>query len=144
MPEPAPGSWRWWLLVAEAMALLAIARCLIALFRLNLWRGLLGETLDEAGATPPPSALARLLAAAIERGAARLPFTCKCLPRALALHWMLRRRGLPSQLVITVLDPAHRSEGENLHAWVETGGAILIGAIDRPYVPLARFGSRNP
>lgn len=143
MPEPLPGSWRWRLLVAEAMALLAIARGLIALFRLNLWRGLLGEPLDEAHATPPPSKRARLLAAAIERGAVRLPFTCKCLPRALALHWMLRRRGLPSQLVITVLDPAYRGEGENLHAWVETGGAILIGAIDRPYVPLARFGAKN-
>lgn len=126
------------------MALLTAARCLIALFRLNLWRGLLGESLDDAGPAAAPSATARALAAAIERGSMRLPFTCKCLPRALALHWMLRWRGLPSQLVITVLDPAHRGEGENLHAWVEAGGAILIGAIERPYVPLARFGTRNP
>lgn len=147
MAEVTPGSWRWRAWVAEAMLLLTLARLLVALFRLKLWRGLLGDTLESAGTGEPPTARAQALAAAVERGAARLPFACKCLPRAMALHWMLRRRGLPSELVITVLDPTYRGAkddgGEDLHAWVEAGEAILIGAIDRPFVPLARFGARN-
>lgn len=143
MVDPAPGSWRWRILVAEAMILLSLARCLVAAVRLGRWRWLLGEPVDQAARTAPPPSRAQTLAAIVNRGATRLPFECKCLPRAMALHWMLRRRGVPCQLVITVLDPAQRGADDNLHAWVEAGAAVLIGAIDRPFVPLVRFGSTN-
>lgn len=144
MAEARPGTWRWRLLVAEAMACLIAARTLIGLVRFDRWRALLGEPLGEGKTRAVPSEAASILARAVQRGADRLPFTAKCLPRAVALHWMLRRRGLPSELVITVLDPQRRGESDAVHAWVEAGGTILIGAIDLPFVPLARFGATNP
>ena len=61
----------------------------------------------------------------------------------MALHAMLRRRKLPSVLVIGVLDPSQRGTIEDLHAWVESGGAVIIGAVAEPFHPLARFGNAN-
>ena len=84
-----------------------------------------------------------LLARAVVRGAARLPFETKCLPRAVALHTMLRRRRLPSLLVIGVLDPSQRGTIEDLHAWIESGNEVVIGALNQPFHPLVRFGDRN-
>jgi hypothetical protein len=79
----------------------------------------------------------------VERACQRLPGTSKCLPRAMALHWMLRRRSRPSQLVIAVLPQQDRGAIEDLHAWVASGEEILIGALDAPFRPLVRFGSGN-
>jgi Transglutaminase-like superfamily len=56
---------------------------------------------------------------------------------------MLRRRARPSQLVIGVLPEQARGEIEDLHAWVEIGGEVLIGALDQPFFPLVRFGRTN-
>lgn len=49
-----------------------------------------------------------------------------CLPQALAAHWMLRRRGIPSVIRFGV---QRQSEG-NLaaHAWLYAGGAVVLGA----------------
>ncbi len=131
--------WRW--LVLEALVLLAVARFLVARMPLRRWRGMLGTL-----ATQPPAVRPgpddRRLARAVERASQRLPGVSKCLPRAMALHWMLRRRARSSQLVIAVLPAAARGTIEDLHAWVETGGEILIGALDEPFQPLARFGGR--
>jgi len=48
-----------------------------------------------------------------------------CLPRALAAHAMLRRRGIVSQLCLGVA-----REGTELaaHAWIEIGQRKLVGA----------------
>ena len=131
---------RWRLLVAEAALLLLAARLLVAWLRLRWWRRLLGPM-----ATGPGTALAndadRRLARAVERAARRLPGNSKCLPKAMALHWMLARRGRPAQLVIAVLPGAARGGLDDLHAWVECGPEILIGAMDQPFRPLVRFGS---
>ena len=42
-----------------------------------------------------------------------------CLPRALALHWMLVRRGIPAQVQIGVTKTA---QGIQAHAWLEVDG----------------------
>jgi hypothetical protein len=57
----------------------------------------------------------------------------------MALHWMLRRRHRSSQLVIAVLPEQARGGVDDLHAWIETGGEILIGELDQPFRPIARF-----
>ena len=45
-----------------------------------------------------------------------------CLEKSLALHWMLRRRGINAQIKIG----AHKvSEGIGAHAWVEANGQIV-------------------
>ncbi len=61
----------------------------------------------------------------------------------MALHWMLARRGRRAQLVIAVLPGAARGGLDDLHAWVEAGDEVLIGALDQPFRPLARFGFRD-
>lgn len=130
---------RWRLLVAEALVLLAAARLLVAGLRFGHWRHLLGPV-TTAVQTRPASAADRLLAKAVERASLRLPGQSKCLPRAMALHWMLRRRNRPAQLVIAVLPGAVRGGVDDLHAWVECGEEVLIGALDQPFHALARFG----
>jgi Transglutaminase-like superfamily len=48
-----------------------------------------------------------------------------CLPLAMATQWLLRRRGIATELRIGVM----RDESNHLeaHAWVELDGRILIG-----------------
>lgn len=129
---------RWRLLVAEALALLVLARVLVAGPPLGWWRRWLGPVAHAARVEPPDRA-DRQLARAVERATQRLPGGAKCLPRAMALHWMLRWRHRPSQLVIAVLPGQERGGVDDLHAWIETGGEILIGELDQPFRPIARF-----
>jgi Transglutaminase-like superfamily len=125
------------------MLRLTLARFLVSAVPLRRWRRLLGPLCEPSKSIALPDPVALVLARAVNRGAARLPFETKCLPRAMALHAMLRRRRLPSVLVIGVLDPSQRGTIEDLHAWVESGDAVIIGALEEPFRPLARFGNGN-
>jgi transglutaminase superfamily protein len=61
-----------------------------------------------------------------------------CLPRALALHAMLRRRGITSRLCLGVA-----REGRELtaHAWVEVGGNKIVSDPKiGQFTRLAEFG----
>lgn len=129
---------RWRLLVAEALAWLVLARLLVASVPLAWWRRWLGP-LTAVARSDPPVGVDRRLARAVERATQRLPGGARCLPRAMALHWMLRRRHRSSQLVIAVLPGVARGGVDDLHAWIETGGEILIGQLDQPFRPVARF-----
>lgn len=129
----------------EAMAFLTFARLLIACVRFDRWRAALGRQSD----TPLQSTADRLdfhLARVTDRAAGHLPFTCLCLPRAMALHWLLWRRRRPSELVIATLPEARRGAPDDLHAWVEKGGKILIGNTNLPYQPIIRlvFANNRP
>lgn len=141
--------------------LLVAARLLVGWVRFGRWRALLGTILPamtsagtamappETAIAPPETAMATAETAptwldvhmgrVVERAAERLPFHFKCLPRAMALHWMLVRRGRPGAIAFAVLPEARRGTVDDLHAWVELGGRILIGETERPYHPLARF-----
>ena len=144
MAETATPGWRWRARVTEAMIRLALARLLVTRIPLRRWSGILGPINLVPSAGGGADDATRLLARAVTRGAARLPFETKCLPRAIALHTLLRRSGRTSQLVIGVLGSRTRSSKqgslEDLHAWVETHGEIIIGALDEPFHPLVRFG----
>lgn len=61
-----------------------------------------------------------------------------CLPRALAVYVMLRRRGILSRLSLGV---ALDRETVTAHAWVEVGNKIVGGGAqgDR-FTPIAHFG----
>lgn len=75
---------------------------------------------------------------AIESAAAKWPLGAFCLPRALAAHAMLRRRGIASRLCLAVA----RDDGElAAHAWVELGDNRVIGdtGSDR-FRRIAEFG----
>lgn len=81
----------------------------------------------------------RYLANVVMRGARRLRMPIKCLPRAMALHWMLRRRDVRATLLIGVLASQSRGTRDDLHAWVEMGEEILIGDVGNTYSVVARF-----
>jgi len=129
--------------VAEAASALLTARLLVAAVPFGSWRRSLGRVLvgagPEAGTDPP--ALKPLLDAH-GRALERLPWEFKCLPRAVALHWMLRRRGIASVLSIGALPRHGRGRGtiDDLHAWVTVNGVVRHGDSEEGYAVLARLG----
>ena len=75
---------------------------------------------------------------AVENVGARPWMHSLCLPRALAAHAMLRRRGIASQLCLGVA-----REGDELaaHAWVEIGNNKIVGGSEADgFTRLAEFG----
>lgn len=85
------------------MALLCAARFLIAAVPFRIWRKGLGRTATAAAAPDPVAA--RRFAAQVNRAGSRLPFTTKCLPRAMALSWLLQYARSPHRLVLAVRPP---------------------------------------
>ena len=61
-----------------------------------------------------------------------------CLPRALAAHAMLRRRGVASRLCLGV---ARKDEAIAAHAWVEVGDDKIAGEMEaEDYTCIAAYG----
>lgn len=139
------GWWRIHAQLAEAAVLLVVARLLVSFVQFGRWRGALGRVVPAAGSsgaattTREPAPLDRYLSRVVDRVALRLPFEYRCLPRAMALHWMLTRRGRPTTLVIGVLPGPRRGQLDDLHAWVELGGEVLIGSSPEPFAVLLRL-----
>ena len=66
-----------------------------------------------------------------------------CLTQALALRVLLERRGQPARVRVGVM----RADGARLlaHAWVESGGRVLLGGADLArYTPLAPLEAGEP
>jgi hypothetical protein len=64
----------------------------------------------------------------------RLPGETTCLPQALAALALLGRYGYDAELRVGV---AKSDDGEFLaHAWVESGGRVIIGGHERQFAPL--------
>lgn len=62
---------------------------------------------------------------AVNRTSRHISSANSCLPRALAAHILLKRRGLPVRMYIGV-----RKDDVGLlraHAWVESDGVVIIG-----------------
>jgi Transglutaminase-like superfamily len=98
-----------------------------------------------AWANRPPRRIRRFavdevswIAWAVENLGARPWMNALCLPRALAVHAMLRRRGIASRLCLGVA----RKGGElAAHAWVEIDkDKIVGGAAAAGFTRLAEFG----
>ena len=85
--------------------------------------------LDRVGPEPePPQAMdeARRLADGVRRAARPLPYA-SCLPRSLALWWLLRRRGIPANIHVGV----KKEKGDfRAHAWVEYQEMVLADSED--------------
>lgn len=121
---------------------LSIAWLLIETIPFNRWRTLLGSTAGGAISDPAKSEKAKRLAADVEWAAKRLQFATKCLPRAMALSWMLRRRGLAHAIVIAVRPADRRQSLDALHAWVEMDGERIIGNLPGPWIELLQIGAK--
>ena len=64
---------------------------------------------------------------AVEAAGRRLPRASTCLTRALASQVLLARRGYPALVRIGVAGGGE--SGLEAHAWVESGGEVLVGGI---------------
>ena len=81
---------------------------------------------------------------AVENVGARPWMNALCLPRALAAHAMLRRRGIASRLCLGVARDRAR-DALNAHAWVEIGNDKIVGGADADgFTRLATFGGALP
>jgi len=119
------------------MALLCWARALVEWVPFERWRGTLGFSGGESTET---LARAHRLAGEVERAASRLPIHTRCLPRAVALSWLLRRGHVGHTLVVAARPAELRTATDPLHAWVEVGGVRLIGDLPGPWIEVLRLG----
>lgn len=138
--------------VLRAMAFIVVARFLVRFVRLSAWRGSIGVIVDPEQALaqdvqalgPEARANAGAVAWQVERACGRLPGTSRCLPRAVAFCWLLRRKNIPLVLVIA-MHKFDRTGEHAYHAWVEAGGEMLIGHCERDdYHALMAFGAGRP
>lgn len=142
MPEARaspPTGWKARRLTIEAMFWLLLAWLLIHGFRFGRWHHHLGLAQKQPGGDDHPTPYCRYLANVVTRGAMRLKMPLKCLPRAMALHWMLRRRGVRATLVIGMLPGSQRGTSDDLHAWVEMDGETILGDIGQTLAVVGRF-----
>jgi hypothetical protein len=129
-----------WLIVTEAALLLTSARIALWLAPFQQLMAVLSRPTAQVDLSESERSETRQ---AVRQGilAARryLPFPTTCLHRAIAAHWMLRRRGVNTTLYYGVT----RSGGKlTAHAWVQDGDVGVIGlraTRQQPYHVVARY-----
>lgn len=122
------------------MMRLCRACLLVAFIPFHRWRHGLGFAGEKPGTFEV--ARARRLAADLEWGARRLPFSTKCLPRAMALSWMLRNKTISHSVIVAVRPPELRESPDALHAWVEVAGQAILGDLPGPWIETARLSGK--
>lgn len=116
-------SLRDWLIVAEAVAWLAVARLVLLAIRFPRLARRLSRPLP-ARARADAAATARHVGWAVRTAARRGPIPAVCFPQALAARAMLHRRGIPATLFYGVQNGA---EGLKAHVWVRAADTDVVG-----------------
>lgn len=119
---------------AEAIAELLLAQATIRIVPVRSWPIRFGLS-DNAAGEP----YSQILAYHVERGVRWLPFTNGCLPRAMALARMLKRRRIAHCLVIAAQPRSPRHSRRALHAWIEVNGTVVFGDLPGPWIPVLRL-----
>lgn len=122
-------------MLAEALAALALASLAIALLPFRRVAAAASATGRKSPRADPESV--RRARSAVTGWSRRVPWRAVCFQKGLALHWMLRRRGIPSVLLYGA-----RRDGDGLaaHVWVDVDGETVIGGEESPnFACLARF-----
>lgn len=122
-------SWsdRWLLL--HTMVALPLSACALRWFGLACCRAFCERTLRATGVAEQTASTiddARHVARLVRVAATHNLYVANCLQRSIVLWWLLRRRGVPSEMRFGCRAGDH---GLEAHAWVECGGQV-IG--DRP------------
>jgi len=126
-------------MLAEALAALVLASLAIAL--LPFRRVAAAASAPRRGPARTDPETVRRARSAVTGWARRVPWRAVCFQKGLALHWMLRRRGIASTLLYGA-----RRDGEGLaaHVWVDVEGETVIGGEVAPvFGCLARFPPDN-
>ena len=131
------------LLFLEATALLAVARFCVRYLKFRHYSRWLGPQCD--GEVPAPVKIDQhardeisAISQEIRRAANNVPWQAVCLPQAIAGKWMLRRRGIASQLYLGLA----KGESDQLkaHAWLVAGELPVSGVASREtFTQVARF-----
>jgi len=118
---------------AEAMIFVAAARALVRFVPFARWRPMLGASRPYSPPAEPAATVesglaekVRYCSAAVRRASYRLPASL-CLPQAMAMRWMLARRGIKCAVIVGFLPSNQRGSAHDLHAWVEWNGKIVLG-----------------
>ncbi|HEX8240751.1 MAG TPA: lasso peptide biosynthesis B2 protein [Allosphingosinicella sp.] len=122
-------------MLAEALAALALASLAIAVLPFRRIAAAASSPGRKAERLDPETV--RRARSAVTGWSRRVPWRAVCFQKGLALHWMLRRRGIPSVLLYGA-----RRDGDGLaaHVWVDVGGETVIGGEEAPnFACLARF-----
>ena len=128
-----------WLTLAEAFAALAIASAAI---RVVPFRRLVGAMAADVGRAAPDSEVRDRMVArcrwAVQLWSNRVPWRSVCFQRGLALHWMLRRKGIASTLHYGV--SLSGKKGLAAHVWLTLEGRVILGAdVEEDYACLAVY-----
>ena len=118
-----------YVLLGEAVA--ALARASVAIRLLPFKRVAAAAARETGAVSAADPAAVREACWAVEAAARRVPWRTVCFQKGLALHWMLRRRGVASVLHYGV---GKALEGDDIaaHVWVSVGGEIVIGGEEAP------------
>ena len=123
-------------LLREAGMLLALVRVGLVLLPYARLRRLLDRygkrrRPGHAPAGTHPDDVLRKVSWAVGVFSRRAPGPTTCLAQALTAHALLGRLGCPSQLRIGVRERGSTGPGPlRAHAWVESGGVVVVGALD--------------
>lgn len=124
LPSLAPLGIRDWALIVESALVLTVASLAIAAVpfrRIAQW----ASTAPVAGCQPREPSTIRRAGQAIDAWSRRLPWKTVCFQKGLALHWMLRRRGIASRLHYGV--DRHAEQGLRAHVWVSVAAENVMG-----------------
>jgi hypothetical protein len=113
-------------LLLEALILLPVTALALRLVGYRRWQSFVAwRGLRTPCSRPKPAQtqdLARLAVSSLQRANRFSPRPASCLQQALALSWLLGRRGIASELRIGV----RKQEGKfEAHAWLERHGQLL-------------------
>jgi len=116
-------------LILESFVLLGVGRFLVKMIpfkqvapKLGIINGSEIMYLDDDS-----KAQSKLIARLVNYTSRFTPFTSNCFNKALAAHFMLRRRGISSTLILGV---AKYKEKMEAHAWLTSGDQILTGGYE--------------
>ncbi len=128
----------------EAAIRLSFAQILVSTLPYSWWSHTLGmhvETHSELEQPTSDPTSVQTVVWAIETASRYLPWSPVCLPRAMAMKWMLGRRDVNSVLCIGILMNALKLDKDaNLHAWLTVGSDTVSGAdADGDFKLIARF-----
>lgn len=133
---PDATQWRQRCLTASVLLRLMWSRTLIQTVPFENWRrrlGLPGQATDSTQIT------AIRLGRLVQRMAERTPITFKCLPQAITLSALLRKRRIPHRVVIAARPASSRHDNDKLHAWVEVNDCVVLGDLPGPWMTVLRI-----
>jgi hypothetical protein len=132
------------LVLVESLVTLALVSIAI---RIAPFRAVVKAASSRRRTKPASTPAARAAVArcrwAVEKWGDRVPWRTVCFQKGLALHMMLRRRGIASVLHYGVMQNAAR--GLAAHVWISEGDRLVLGGeIASDYTELARFPPPDP